>query len=102
MDIFRTMMASLVGLLLVCSGCDKENDQTLKAGQILFLGHIYQPGTEDRIDGRIEAVAFDQFDVRLLGGDLCVETTKDPATLAYLDDLFDLSDPNTHWSLGKP
>lgn len=36
-----------------------------------------------------------------LGGDVCAETTADASTLNYLDGLFDLKSPQTHWTLGN-
>ncbi len=66
-----------------------------------FFGHIYQPGQEDRIDHRLENVNFQKFDAIFLGGDICVETTKNRHTLDYLDQLFDLRSDQTHWSVGN-
>ncbi len=71
--------------------------------QYIFLGHIYDWNAKsgNRVDPRIEKIDFKQFDQIWLGGDLCSATTIKKSTLDYLDDLFDLGSPNTHWSVGN-
>lgn len=66
---------------------------------ILFLGHIYD--TPSTIDPRIEQLKLQQYEQIWLGGDVCSETTKEFSTIQYLDSIFDLSDPNTHWAVGN-
>jgi len=53
------------------------------------------------IDPRMEKINYGQFDMVLLGGDLCEETTKSYSTLEYLDPIFDLDSPTTLWALGN-
>ncbi|NQU52111.1 MAG: metallophosphoesterase, partial [Bacteroidetes bacterium] len=36
-----------------------------------------------------------------LGGDVCSEATLEYTTIEYLDGLFDLQHPNTHWAFGN-
>ena len=69
----------------------------------LYIGHAYQWGVEEdnRVDFRIEKLDLKKYDQIWLGGDLCARTTSDPKTLDYLDELFDLSNPDHHWSLGN-
>ena len=67
--------------------------------EYLFLGHIYQ--TNSTIDERLEDLDRDYYDQIWLGGDLCAATTSDQSTLDYLDAIFDLGSPNTHWALGN-
>jgi hypothetical protein len=88
----------LVTMLLFAS-CNKEAIITRE--QFVFLGHIYQPGFENRVDFRLKDVRFDLYDNVLLGGDICVETTKEEATLSYLDSIFDLSAETTLWTVGN-
>ncbi len=89
------LLASLIGV-----SCSKSRNLT-KTSTMVFLGHIYQPGTEDEIDRRLARINFKQFEAVLLGGDLCVETTKREETLDQLDDLFQLNAQTTHWALGN-
>ncbi len=81
------------------SSCEKNK----AAQQYLFLGHTYQWGVKDnnRIDYRLKDFDFDRFDQVWLGGDLCARTNESPATLAYLDSIFDLASARTHWTLGN-
>jgi len=53
------------------------------------------------IDPRMEKIDYGQFDMVLLGGDLCEESSKDFSTLEYLDSIFDLKSPATLWALGN-
>ena len=85
--------------LLLCVSCSKQVLPTQE--QMLFLGHIYQPGFDNRIDFRLEGVDFGRYDKILLGGDLCVETTKSFSTIGYLDSIFNISNTSTIWSAGN-
>lgn len=91
----RKYYAILFFSLLSCSLAFAQAD-TIK---YLLLGHTYEQ--ENRVDHRIEKLAFEQYDGILLGGDLCSETMRDRSTLVYLDSLFDLDSPTTFWTLGN-
>lgn len=67
--------------------------------RFLFLGHPYEWGTEDQIDPRLEAFDYSPYESIWLGGDVCARTAKDPATMDYLDSVFNLE--RTHWALGN-
>ncbi|MEM7369183.1 MAG: metallophosphoesterase [Bacteroidota bacterium] len=66
---------------------------------ILFLGHPYD--TPTTVDPRIELLDLTQYEQIWLGGDICSETTKALSTVQYIDTLFDVSSPNTHWAVGN-
>lgn len=91
--------ATLLLTLLFTIGCSKH--VATRSESFLFLGHIYQPNVEDSIDRRLSGIRFTEADWLLLGGDLCVETTRNPATLYYLDSIFDLSSESTLWAVGN-
>ncbi len=88
-------------LILLFLSCKTEEKQTTR--QYLFLGHTYQWGVEDnnRIDFRLKDFDFGQYDQLWLGGDLCARSSEKMETLTYLDSIFDLSDPSTHWARGN-
>lgn len=89
-------------LLLVITGCQAPSPApNLTSQQFIFLGHPYDWLVEDRIDPRLELLDFDQYQGVWLGGDVCARTSKSPATLAYLDRLFDLKSPHTQWAWGN-
>ena len=90
---------TLVLLLGACVNQDTHN----QVKEYLFLSHIYQWGVIDnnRIDFRLKGHDFAKYDQVWLGGDICARTNEDPATLTYLDSIFDLSAPSTHWTLGN-
>ncbi len=90
-------------VLVLQSACvNKESFEMENPSSVhkyLFLGHIYE--RENTIDSRVESADRSGYQQIWLGGDICSETTQEEATLEYLDELFDLSSPNTHWSLGN-
>ena len=68
----------------------------------LHLAHIRTTDTLNQgVDPRVEALDMRKYDMVLLGGDLTEESSKEKATLDYLDNLFDLDAPTTLWSLGN-
>lgn len=94
--IVRTVIFSFL-FLLSCS-----QKQTLTEHDILVLGHIYQWHTEgNKIDERLENKEYAAFKELWLLGDLCSETTREQATLEYLDEIFDLSSNSTKWAVGN-
>ncbi len=101
-DVFILMIAGVLSLV----SCDQNNPGPAQAetNTYLVLGHIYQwgsPADNNRIDHRLEGVDFGKYDGILLGGDICTETTRFESTLDYLDNLFDLQNEHTMWSLGN-
>lgn len=95
-------------LLMFSISCKKEevvpDDEPVfvEPNKYLFLGHIYERYAEnmDRIDKRVEQINMSEYDQVWLGGDICYETPSERATLIYLDSIFNLSSPSTHWALG--
>lgn len=65
----------------------------------IFLAHTYQG--KYRIDDRLAAMDFSDYNQIWLGGDLCSATTVDSSALEHLDEIFDLGSPTTHWTLGN-
>jgi len=88
--------------MLICTavfalpGCEKDASQ-----RIIFLGHPYNWRVGERVDPRVEALDFSEYNQIWLGGDVCGQTTKLPATLDYLDSLFHLRSNQTHWAWGN-
>jgi hypothetical protein len=95
------MKTILIFLLLTISGINlfSQTDSVLK---IIFTPH---PRSEDQVHQSVyEGIAkidFKKYDVRMLGGDVTYSTSKDSATLAYCDDLFNIGSANTLWSFGN-
>jgi hypothetical protein len=68
----------------------------------VFIGHCYQINTVgDKVDFRVEALDLSEFSGVWLGGDVCSEAMLNYTTVQYIDTLFDLGNPNTHWALGN-
>lgn len=68
----------------------------------IFIGHCYEYGTGgNKVDSRIEQLDLSDFDGVWLGGDVCSEAMLNYSTVQYIDSLFDLGNPETHWALGN-
>lgn len=68
----------------------------------IFIGHCYQFDTPgDKVDYRLEELDFSSYDGIWLGGDVCSEAMLNYSTVAYIDGVFDIGNPETHWSLGN-
>jgi hypothetical protein len=76
-----------------------QNDTALR---YIFIPH---PRSEDQVHQSINTglakVDYSKFDVIMLGGDITYNTSKDNATLTYVDKIFDVGSPNTLWALGN-
>ena len=86
--------------IIVLASCCDENRKTVSKRDsnmrhYLFLGHTYQwHSPHQKIDSRLEKLNKKQFDQVWLGGDVCSESSKNHATLKYIDEIFNLSNPN--------
>ena len=91
---------------MVLVSCQMDDDNSTKnpnsVKQFLVLGHTYQWAADGtKIDLRLEGLDYSSYNGIWLGGDLCSETTQKESTLDYLDDIFDLRNPETLWTLGN-
>ncbi len=85
------------GLFLWINSCQRVDT----SHQYIFLGHPYDWNAPDKVDPRLAKLDYDLFDQIWLGGDICSHLTQKKSTLDYVDDIFDLSSPNTLWTLGN-
>lgn len=70
--------------------------------KFLFVGHCSQDGSGGtKVDYRLEQLNFSQYSGVWLGGDVCSEAMLNYSTIYYIDSLFDLGNPETHWALGN-
>lgn len=97
----------VVALVAIVSGLgysmgDSRLLQESRSLSYLFLGHIYHWQTAgNKVDKRLETFNMAGFDQVWLGGDICSETTKQPETVSYIDNLFDVGKPGNFWTLGN-
>ncbi|HVO73302.1 MAG TPA: T9SS type A sorting domain-containing protein [Ignavibacteriaceae bacterium] len=95
------MKQTIIFLILALPVIDlfPQNDSVLK---FIFVPH---PRSDDQVNESIYAglsgINFLEYDLRMLGGDITYSAGKDSSTLAYCDNIFDLSSPNTLWCLGN-
>ena len=86
-------------LLLLLAGLSLHAQDTI---QYLFVGHCYQRGTNGtRVDYRIEQLDKSVYEGVWLGGDVCSEAMLNYSTVQYIDSVFHLGSPETHWALGN-
>lgn len=71
--------------------------------RFLFIGHAYDWAVEagDKVDRRVEEINFGGYEGVWLGGDVCANTMLNPQTAIYLDSVFNLKNPNSHFVLGN-
>lgn len=70
--------------------------------RFFYAGHCYQPNTAgDKVDYRLEQLDYSSYQGVWLGGDVCSEALVNYSTVEYIDELFDLGNPDTHWALGN-
>lgn len=67
----------------------------------VFIGHCYHPDISDKVDHRIETLDFSPYTGIWLGGDVCSAGMVNYSTVEYIDSLFTLNNPETHWALGN-
>jgi hypothetical protein len=95
------MKRVFLAAILIISALDlfSQNASSLK---FIFVPH---PRSEDQknesVNPSIAKIDFSKYAVKMLGGDITYSTSKNAATLDYVDNLFDLSNPNTLWSFGN-
>ncbi len=86
----------LLVLTLSITSCTEE-----KKVSYLHISHTRIDGGANRAMKEVEALDFSPYDMLWLGGDMALHSSKDSATLEYLDTIFQLSSPNTLWALGN-
>lgn len=95
----------LLAIICFCISCKKDqidNPINLNANTFVFLGHTYDWNSNGtRVDPRIEQLPLSDYKGIMLGGDICSEVTREQTTVDYLDDLFDLKDHLTFYTLGN-
>lgn len=88
-------------LALGLASCNPTKEDQNKNVEYLFLGHAYQWFTTNQVDYRLENIALAKYNLILLGGDLCVESSNSDQGLDYLDAVFSIHDANSLWTIGN-
>lgn len=94
------ILSKLVFVLLI-SFCLKAFGQ-MEPQKFIFISHLYQhTAAGEKVDYRIETFDFSEYAGIWLGGDVCSEAMLNYSTVQYIDSIFNLGNPETHWSLGN-
>ena len=68
----------------------------------LFVGHCYQIETAGtQVDYRVRQLNMSAYNGIWIGGDVCSESMLNYSTIQHIDTVFDLGNPETHWTLGN-
>jgi hypothetical protein len=68
----------------------------------LFVGHTIQIETAGtKVDYRLQQLDMSPYAGIWLGGDMCGESMLNYSTMQHIDSVFDLGNPETHWTLGN-
>lgn len=94
---------SLLTAFLILLFALQLNAQSSKESiNYMFIGHCYQDSTfGTKVDYRIESFDFSTYTGIWLGGDVCSEAMLNYSTIQYIDSIFNLGNPETHWALGN-
>lgn len=94
---------SLLVFILICTSISSEiSAQSSDTLKYIFLGHIKKKQNGlDKVDPRVEAIDFTNYDRIWLGGDVTDESNLYYSNLLYIDSLFDVSNPSNHWAFGN-
>lgn len=96
------MRLSFFILLLIGLLTNKQSGAQNDTVKYLFAGHTYQFYTHgEKVDTRLEGLDLSDYESIWLGGDVCSEALLEYTTLEYIDGLFNLKHPNSHWALGN-
>lgn len=99
----RLNFALLLAMLIASCGTatEKSGDEP-EEFNYAFFGHTrHNRWDRERVVPALERADLTGFDIRILGGDLTAHSTAHDSTLSYLDELFDLKSPQTHWVPGN-
>lgn len=97
----KSFFLPFVLITFLFSNCNKQETEQISKKQYIFLGHSYDWLAGNKIDPRLLLLDYSQYEGVWLGGDNCSHTTKEPGTVQYLDSIFNLSNPNSHWTVGN-
>lgn len=92
----------VIGSIVFVACQPKQTDFTFaQNGRFLFLAHTYKWYHDNKIDPRIKELDFSAYEMLWLGGDLCVETSRDAETLKRIDSVFHIGSPSVLWAIGN-
>lgn len=95
----KSILLSMFMLFFVLHLFAQKNKEVIK---YMFIGHCYQDSTwGKKVDYRIESFDFSSYQGTWLGGDVCSEAMLNYSTVQYIDSIFNLANPETHWTLGN-
>jgi len=80
---------------------EKHKSISPESGRYIFLGHTYHWYSNDRIDFRIQSLDLKDYEMVLLGGDICSESSRSDTSLLHIDSIFNISNPKVLWAIGN-
>jgi len=97
---FKACLFSLA--IVLAYACSDNGQEHMEDVECTYL-HISHTRMYDNssIDKEAEQVDYTYYDKLLLGGDMMNISSESEETLDYLNDLFEIAEPSTMWSLGN-
>lgn len=91
----------IIAIVFIHSSCkkDKVQDSDL-IDKYIHISHT-RSFNNDQMDSDIVKLPLVDYGLVLLGGDLMELTSEEIAVMEYVDDVFDIQNPNTLWTLGN-
>jgi len=90
---------SVFGFLIIGNSGFSQTENEIR---YFYAGHCYQPNTAgDKVDYRLEQLDYSSYAGVWLGGDVCSEALVNFSTVEYLNEIFNLENPESHWALGN-
>lgn len=88
-------------ILLFLFSCSKDSKQKEHTAHYIFISHILSNNNEYHFQIELDSLNLNGYDMTLLGGDLLTSTSSSWKGMRFLDSVFNLSSPNTLWSIGN-
>lgn len=100
----KLLIISTIFSIVFISSC-KVEDVLVPSDPVVYNSYLHlshtRTGVNPHMDEMVEAIDYSKYEMLLLGGDLAFSTSLDDETMSHIDSIFDLSNPNTLWSLGN-
>lgn len=90
----------LILIIMTFFACNKEPLEQNTKETFIHLSH-FRMTENHQFNSQLSTIDFKVYDLRLLGGDLALDTSGDPAVMDTLDRWFDLKSEQTLWALGN-
>lgn len=101
----RAFYYFVISLPFFFNACQPDQDRDFpvltKNETFIHISHTSITGVSNKLDSLVQRIPLSKYDLVLLGGDLCENSSLDISTMYYIDSIFDINNPKTLWSIGN-